>query len=89
MCAEKAGVIVDQSLFTDIDYAPVLVAEEDCVLAVPRWSIPRSCVHHDLCLGTRLKFKMSLLDLAPSCIISGHQVEAVNTYNYIISADLS
>jgi len=86
MCAYKAGVIVGQSLFTDTDYADdaVLFAEDDA-----QWtSILESfdIVANTMSLHTSWA-QTNIQNVAsgspPSCVISGHQVEAVNRFTYL------
>jgi len=87
MCADKAGVNVRQSLFTDIDYADeaVLFAEDDA-----QWtSILESFDTAANTMGLHTFWtKTKIQNVAsgpspPSCVISGHQVEAVNRFTYL------
>jgi len=87
ICADKAGVNVGQSLFTDINYADdaVLFAEDDV-----QW--PSILESFDTTANTMSLLtswaKTKIQNVAsgpssPSCVISGHQVEAVNGFTYL------
>jgi len=87
ICADKAGVNVRQSLFTDIDYADdaVLFAEVDA-----QWtSIFKSFDAATNTMGLHTSWaKTKIQNVAsrpspPSCVISGHKVEAVNRFTYL------
>jgi len=82
ICADKAGVSVGQSPFTDIDYADdaVLFAEDDV-----QWlSILESFDKAANTMGLHISWaKTKIQNVAsgpspPSCVISGHQAKAVN-----------
>jgi len=88
---DKAGVNVGQSLFTDIDYADdaILFAEDDA-----QWtSILESFDAAANTMGLHTfwaKTKIQNVASGPSpasCVISGHQVEAVNRFTYFGSDD--
>jgi len=84
--ADKAGVSVGQSLFTDTDYADdaVLFADDDV-----QWtSILESFDTVANTMGLHTSWaKINIQNVAPgpspSCVISGHQVEAVNRFTYL------
>jgi len=87
ICADKAGVNIGQSLFTDIDYADdaVLFAEDDA-----QWtSIHESFKAAANTVGLHTSWaKTKIQNVAsgpspPSCVISGHQVETVNRFAYL------
>jgi len=86
ICTDKAGVNVGQSLFTDTDYA------DDAVLFAETFS-DRPFLNHSMQLQTlwasthpwpKTKIQNVAFGLSPpSCVISGHQVEAVNRFTYL------
>jgi len=87
ICADKAGVNVGQSLFTDIDYADdeVLLTENDA-----QWkSILESFDAAANTMGFHTSWaKTKIQNVAsgpspPSCVISGHHVEAVNRFTHL------
>jgi len=84
ICADKAGVNVGQSLITDIDYADyaVLFAENDVQWTSILESFDTAANTMDL---HTFWAKTKIQNVAsgpspPSCVISGHQVEAVNRF---------
>jgi len=87
MCADKAGVNVGQSLFTDFDYADgvVLFAEDDA----QRTSILESFEAAANTVGLHTSWAKTITQNVaygpspPSCVISGHHVEAVNRCSHI------
>jgi len=88
ICADKAGVNVRQSIFTDIDYAAdaVLFAEDDA-----QWtSILESFDTAANTMGLHTSWaKTKIQNVAsgpspPSCVISGHQVEVVSRLTYSV-----
>jgi len=89
ICADKVGVNIGQSLFTDIDYADdaVLFAEDD-----GQWtSILESFDAAVNAMGLHTSWaKTKIQNVAsgpspPSCVISGHHVKAVNRFTYLCS----
>jgi len=89
ICADKAGVNVGQSLFTDTHYAddPVLFSEDDV-----QWpSFAESFNAAAITIGLHTSWaKTKIQNVAsgpspPSCVILGHQVEAVNRFTYLSS----
>jgi len=88
MCADKAGVSIGQSPFTDTDYADdavLLFAEDDA-----QWTfIFESFNTAANTMGLHTSWtKTTLQNVAsgpssPSCVISGHHVEAVNRFTYL------
>jgi len=88
LCADKAGVSIRQSLFTDIDCADdaVLLFAEDDV----QWtSIFESFDTAANTMGLHTSWaKTKIQNVAsspslPSCVISRHRVEAVNKFTYL------
>jgi len=94
ICTDKAGVNVGQSMFTDVNYAvdAVLFTEDDA-----QWtSILESFDTAANTMGFHTSWtKTKIQNVAsgsspPSCVISGHHVEAVNRSTYLGSdVDLS
>jgi len=89
MCADKADVNIQQSLFSDTDYADdaVLFAEDDVQwtsVLEPFDTAANTMGLHTSWTETKIQ-NVACGPSPPSCVISGHQVEAVSRFTYLSS----